>query len=233
MIGKTSTLWRVGVLVAASLLLAGSVTRSHAQEMSATRPTAATTRPAAGAETVQTIIFFRHGEKPVEGFGQLTPKGLNRALALSEMLPKRFGKPDYLFAPDPKQKVNDRGGQFNYVRPLATIEPTAIRLGMPVQTPCGYKEIERLNAELCKPQYANAKIFVAWEHLYEQRAVAGLFASCGGDSTLVPAWSGTDYDSLYILTIRRSPNRLPTATFTHDQENLNGESDQMPVPAAK
>ena len=82
-----------------------------AQEM-AVRPT---TRPATTQLTatqmasadVETIVFLRHGEKPKDGFGQLTPQGLNRALALSELLPRKYGKPDFLFAPDPREKVTD------------------------------------------------------------------------------------------------------------------------------
>jgi len=34
----------------------------------------------------ETIVFFRHGEKPSAGLGQLTCQGLNRALALPDVL---------------------------------------------------------------------------------------------------------------------------------------------------
>jgi hypothetical protein len=208
-----------------------------AQEM-AVRPT---TRPAttqlsatqmANAD-VETIVFLRHGEKPKEGFGQLTPQGLNRALALSEVLPGKYGKPDYLFAPDPREKVTDPGGLSNYIRPLATIEPTAIALGMPVQTPCGFKDIEELNDELCKPVYARAKIFVCWEHLYEQRSVIELLNKFGGDASVVPEWPRNDYDSLFVVKIYRTANGASSATFTHEYEGLNGQSATMPKPAGK
>ena len=89
----------------------------------------------------QTIVFVRHGEKPPEGLGQIDCQGLNRALALPQVLAKQYGKPDVIFAPDPRQRVRDQGQQYNYIRPLATIEPTAIRFGKPVQTTFGYKQI--------------------------------------------------------------------------------------------
>ena len=50
---------------------------------------------------METVVILRHGEKPEGGLGQLAPQGFNRALALSVVLPQKFGKPDYLFAPDP------------------------------------------------------------------------------------------------------------------------------------
>jgi len=53
----------------------------------------------AGAETpvaqqavaVETIVFVRHGEKPANDLGQLTFQGLNRALALPDVLIKKYG----------------------------------------------------------------------------------------------------------------------------------------------
>ena len=67
--------------------------------------------PHSGAQTSQangeTIVMVRHGEKPPGGLGQLTCKGLNRALALPSVLIGRFGKPDYIYAPNPSVQVND------------------------------------------------------------------------------------------------------------------------------
>ena len=56
---------------------------------------------AASAQAEETIVFFRHGEKPAGGLGQLTCQGLNRALALPGVLLDKFGTPDYLYAPNP------------------------------------------------------------------------------------------------------------------------------------
>jgi hypothetical protein len=74
---------------------------------------------------VQTIVFIRHGEKPEGGFGQLTCQGLNRALALAPTIARSFGKPDAIFAPNPSHPKKDAGIFYDYVRPLATVEPTA------------------------------------------------------------------------------------------------------------
>ena len=64
--------------------------------------------------------------------------------------------------------------QFDYIRPLATIEPTAIRLGLPVRTDFRYKDIAGLQGELTRQQYHKALIFVAWEHYELDRMVRNL-----------------------------------------------------------
>jgi hypothetical protein len=81
---------------------------------------------------VQTIVSIRHGEKPKGGFGQLTCQGFNRALALAPIIARSFGKPDAIFAPNPSHSKMDDGTPYDYVRPLATVEPTAILFGVPV-----------------------------------------------------------------------------------------------------
>ena len=67
--------------------------------------------------------------------------------------------------------MSDPAGYFYYVRPLATIEPTAVKLGMPVRTKYGYNDIASLQAALIHPTKANTTIFVAWEHAYLQKVI--------------------------------------------------------------
>lgn len=181
----------------------------------------------AAAPQQQTIVFVRHGEKPPEGLGQLDCQGLNRALALPQVLAKQYGKPDVIFAPDPRQRVRDNGQHYNYIRPLATIEPTAIRLGMPVTTKYGYKQIAGLQRELTRPRYRNALIFVAWEHSKLVEVARHLVASAGGDASAVPDWSAGDFDSIYVLRFARDGNNVSVA-FTHDSEGLNNRATICP-----
>jgi broad specificity phosphatase PhoE len=117
------------------------------------------------AETLtETIVLLRHGEKPQEGLGQLNCRGFNRALALPARLSALFGKPKAIFAPDPAKRKTDGDGEYDYVRPLATIEPTAIAFGLPVNTDFGFKEIDKLQKALEDKDYRNATVLVAWEH---------------------------------------------------------------------
>jgi hypothetical protein len=176
--------------------------------------------------TVETMVFFRHGEKPSGGYGQLTCQGLQRALALHSTLTRQFGTPHFLFAPNPIPKVTDPAGSFYYVRPLATIEPTAIRLGMPVNAQYGHTDVTGLQTELVSTKYASATVFISWEHVMLQRTVQNLMNQYGG-GFVVPEWPGTDYDSIFIVRLTRDAG-VPTATFEHGFEGLNGMSTMCP-----
>jgi hypothetical protein len=173
------------------------------------------------ARAEQTIVFMRHGEKPSGGYGQLTCQGFNRALALHDVLIAKFGKPDYLYAPSPAFEINDSAGTFYYVRPLATIEPMAVRLGMPVRTKYGYAEIARVQAALVTSAKAGTTIFVAWEHLELQKLVQNIMNTYGG-RVVVPAWASTDYDSLYVVKVDYVGSSI-SARFSRDREGLNGQ----------
>lgn len=179
------------------------------------------------AHAQQTIVFFRHGEKPSSGLGQLTCQGLNRAIALAPELLSRYGTPAYLYAPNPEGKIPDSTGSYYYVRPLATLEPTAIRAGRSVNTHYAYTDISSLESLLIRASKANTTIFVAWEHIYLQKVVQDLMNKYGSGVT-VPAWSSTDFDSLYILHVTYNPNGSISATFERDTEGLNGLPTSCP-----
>ncbi|MGP8259134.1 MAG: hypothetical protein ACLQM6_04180 [Acidobacteriaceae bacterium] len=194
--------------------------------------------PASDAQTpqakVETIVMLRHGEKPPGGLGQLSCKGLNRALALPYVLIGRYGKPDYIYAPDPSERVNDGKvlPAYSYVRPLATIEPTAIRLGMPVNTQIGYLQIAKLQRTLLQPAYAHSLIFVAWEHLMLHDFARQMLKSYATTPMQLPEWTNDDYETIYVFHIARSGDTgAPRATLEIQQEGLsNTLSDACPGP---
>jgi hypothetical protein len=178
------------------------------------------------ASAEETIVFLRHGEKPSGGYGQITCQGFNRSLALPDVLTGRFGTPDVIYAPSTAVKVTDSAGSFYYVRPLATIEPTAIKLGMPVNTKYGYNSIATLQTALISTGYANATLFVAWEHLQLVKLVQNIMNAYGG-GVKVPAWASTDYDSLYVVRVNYVGGTV-NAQFTHEFEGLNGQPTTCP-----
>jgi hypothetical protein len=182
---------------------------------------------ASDARAEQTIVFFRHAEKPAAGLGQLTCQGLNRALQLPDVLFARFGKPDWAYAPNPTMKIDDATGSYYYVRPLTTIEPTAIRAGLSVNTKYGFSEISGLQSLLITPSKANSTIYVAWEHTYLVKIVQSIMNAYGRGVT-VPAWVTGDYDSLYVVHVNYSSSGSITARFEHDFEGLNGQPTGCP-----
>jgi hypothetical protein len=186
-----------------------------------------TAEAAATGRSEETIVLIRHGEKPVDGLGQLNCQGLNRSLALPRVLIAKFGKPAFIFAPNPKQQVNDKGRFYDYVRPLATIEPTAIQLGLPVNTQFGFRDIEGLRKELMRPEYQGALVFVAWEHGLLASLVKDLVAQGSGDPSVVPAWEHDDFDGIYVVKLTRVDGRL-SASFTRDREGLDNQGAKCP-----
>ncbi len=181
---------------------------------------------AADARAEETIVFFRHAEKPSGGYGQLTCQGLNRARALPNVLIGTYGTPDFLYAPNPAVKISDPAGSFYYVRPLATIEPTAIRAVRSVNTHYGYTDVSGLQSVLIRSSKANSVLFVSWEHIYLVKAVQNIMNAYGGGVT-VPAWQTGDYDSLYVVRVNYTSSGI-TARFELDKEGLNGLSTSCP-----
>lgn len=174
------------------------------------------------AHANQTIVLIRHGEKPENGSGQLTCKGLNRALALPDVLIKQFGHPDALFASAPKQ--NKLGSSL---RAVQTISPTGIKLSLPIHLNYHAKEVEKLRKALLSKEYENSVIFIAWEHDNLVNVAKDIMKSENGDPAVIPKWPGDDFDSIYVLRINREEN-MKNIHFEHKQEGLNHVSALCP-----
>jgi hypothetical protein len=176
---------------------------------------------------VETIVLVRHGEKPDKGLGQLDCQGLNRALALPSVVAKTSGRPSAIFAPDPSKQTVDHGVSYDYVRPLATIEPTAIFFGLPVNASFGLSNTDGLRTAVEQPPYHNALVLVAWEHVLIETIARELLAAHGGDPSLVPKWHRDDFDSIYVVTITWTGD-VAKAAFVHKREGLDGQPDTCP-----
>lgn len=182
----------------------------------------------------ETIVAIRHAEKPRGGLGQLTCRGLNRALALPGVLIPRFGRPAAIFAPNPSDQVSEGGffHHYSYVRPLVTIEPTAIALGMPVNAQIGFHNISALQAAVTAPAYANSLVFIAWEHEMLNKFAKRMLKSYGDNSSQVPYWPNSDYDRIYIFRIDHAHGKS-SLIFTVEHEGLNNSlSNSCPGPAS-
>jgi len=176
----------------------------------------------------ETIVMVRHAEKPDGGLGQLSCQGLNRSLALPDVLLGKFGKPAAIFAPNPGIQKADQGQKYNYIRPLATIEPTAIRSGLPVNTQWGFTDIGALKAALLSKDFQNKTVFVAWEHQLLEQLARDMVRQLGADATVVPTWDGKDFDSIYVINITQDSDGNEYVSFHADHQGLNGLSTQCP-----
>lgn len=180
-------------------------------------PVPAAVVPSAG---FMTIVIIRHAEKPAEGLGQLTCQGLNRSLALAPVLLKKYGRPVAIFATNPSQLKTDNGVAYPYIRPLATIEPLAIRVGMPVDIRWGMTEIDPLATQLLKA--TSGTQVVAWEHHWAESLARRLLARMNGAAADVPPWGDGDYDSAFVIRAEVTQEGFRGVTFAREQEGLDG-----------
>ncbi|MEN2425617.1 hypothetical protein [Chromobacterium vaccinii] len=177
----------------------------------------------------QTLVMLRHGEKPDGGYGQLSCKGLNRSLALIKTLPAKYGKADQIYAPSTASQKRDPAGTFNYIRPLATIEPTAIAQGLPVNTAFDMLAIDSLRQQLVNPLSHGKTVYIAWEHKQLQALAADIMRRYGGKdgAAQVPVWGKDDFDSLYVIDIDYGKGKA-AARFRRDSQGLNDLPDACP-----
>lgn len=172
------------------------------------------------AQADKMYVFFRHGEKPDNNSGQLTCKGLNRALSLPPVLLGRYGEPDKLYTSAPYQEKTGSS-----LRPLLTMTPVAIRVSKPIILRYHADQTRKLTNALLKEDKA-AVTYIAWEHKNLVIAARRLVAKAGGDPTKVPFWIPTDFDSIYVV---RLDDKNHFKSFTLESEGLNGVSGQCPA----
>ena len=116
----------VGILMNAVFAVHTSADAPYNNHSVTTKPGISLAEDSSTAKT-ETIVFLRHGEKAVGGLGQLSPQGFNRALALIGVLPEKYGKPDFLFAPNPAAtQMREGEGKYDYVRALTYARPLAL-----------------------------------------------------------------------------------------------------------
>ena len=184
------------------------------------------------ADGTQTLVFLRHAEKPAGGLGQLNCQGLNRAMNLATVLPEKFGKADFVFAANPTRNVEEGelDNSYSYIRPLMTISPSAIKLGLPVNIKFSANDTSDLADELVEDKYHNATIYTAWSHGYLPELINKVASEASGEKhTITEDWSGSDYDTLYVLTLTWHNGKASLLSRNYKQ-GLNNGDESCPDP---
>ena len=174
---------------------------------------------------VQTLVFLRHGEKPAGGLGQLNCQGLNRAMNLATVLPEKFGAADFVFAANPTRNVEEGefDNSYSYIRPLMTISPSAIKLGLPVNIEFSANDTSDLADELMEDKYHNSTIYTAWSHGYLPELINKVASEAVGEEyTITEDWSGGDFDTLYVLTLTWQNGKASLLSRNYKQGLDNG-----------
>ncbi|HEX8589113.1 MAG TPA: hypothetical protein VF672_14270 [Pseudomonas sp.] len=172
----------------------------------------------------QTLVFLRHAEKPETGLGQLNCQGLNRAIDLSTVLPNTFGKADFIFAANPSRHVEEgeHDHSYSYLRPLMTVGPSAIKLGLPVNIDFAANDTGDLADELMRDKYHDATIYTAWSHGYLPELINKVAEEASGEKVkLVNDWVAEDFDSVLVLTLKWNDGKA-TLQYENYKQNLDG-----------
>jgi hypothetical protein len=166
------------------------------------------------------VIILRHGEKPPSG-SDLDAQGVCRADALATVFPAKFGTPAAIYAMNP----NDADGSM---RPIETVTPLARALGLTIDHDYTRKQFSRLVSDIMGDAALDGKlVLICWEH----KAIPDLaqsFAAGGWNegSAVIPAkWSGSDFDSAWILNFSGSPS------FQLSAEDVPADQLQGTCPA--
>lgn len=126
------------------------------------------------------VIIVRHGEKNTLT-GELTAAGIERVEALSSYLTEsnsgpgfvgnagltnvvlfNYGPPFALFAARPVQRSDD----FT-VRCIQTLVPTALKMGLPIHSPYGPGQEDKLVQLIFnEPLYDGKNIVICWHHTF-------------------------------------------------------------------
>ncbi|WP_448646176.1 histidine phosphatase family protein [Pseudomonas mohnii] len=177
------------------------------------------------ADGTQTLVFLRHAEKPAGGLGQLNCQGLNRAIELAALLPEKFGKANYVFAANPTRNVEEGelNNSYSYIRPLMTISPSAIKLGLPVNINFSANDTSDLADELLQDKYHNSVIYTAWSHGYLPELINKVAGEAiGKKQKITEDWEASDYDSLFVLTLTWHNGKASLQSHSYKQGLDNG-----------
>lgn len=179
----------------------------------------------------QTLVFLRHAEKPAMGLGQLNCQGLNRAIDLSKVLPAKFGDANFIFAANPSRHVEEGDGDlsYSYLRPLMTISPSAIKLGLPINIDFSANDTSDLADELMLDKYHDATIYTAWSHGYLPELINKVAEEASGQKVkLLDDWVGDDFDSVLVLTLKWV-NGKASLEYENYKQDLNGGAVGCPT----
>ncbi|HEY8096421.1 MAG TPA: histidine phosphatase family protein [Methylobacter sp.] len=146
------------------------------------------------------VVMIRHGEKPDPG-DNLSCQGENRALQLPAVLYQKFKIPDYTYIPALKT-----GDATKHSRMFQTVSPFAIKYNLTVDSKYDTDDYAKVADNVKKK---TGTVLMVWEH----KAIRPIAEQLGVKNP--PAWEGSDFDSIWIITYNNGE-----ATLSFDKEGI-------------
>jgi len=154
-----------------------------------------------------TVVIIRHGEKN-EATGNLSCKGLHRALLLPHVLNAKFNRLSSLYVP-----TVGSGKMTTHARMFQTAGPLAVQDNLPINSKYAVDDADGLAKELFK---RTGLVMVVWEH----ENIPGIAAALGVKDKHL-RWDGSDFDSIWVITYTNSKKGNLKADLRVDREGLN------------
>ena len=166
----------------------------------------------ANANTNQTLYIVRHAEAhptAYYGNGNYVAAGQWRALGLAQALNGKIS-PTQVYSFDPAQVAQgsvDSSGKFYWsnVAPSLTVQPYAIANNLPYKLITNFLISDANSPQAASDffftggQFNNQAVLLGWQFTQIPQTVSALLASYNYSGPPVPAWSATDYDSIWAL----------------------------------
>jgi hypothetical protein len=154
-----------------------------------------------------TVVIIRHGEKN-EATGNLSCKGLHRALQLPGVLAGKFRQPGSIYVP-----TLSPGKETTHARMFQTASPLAIQDNLPVNSKFAVADADGLARDLSK---RSGVVLLVWEH----GNIPAIAAALGVKEKKLK-WEDKDFDSIWVITWSNSKKGKLKADLRVDREGLN------------
>ena len=155
------------------------------------------------------IVIIRHGEKPTAG-DNLSPEGLERALALPEVLNNLLPRPPHFtYVPCIGTDKEDT----TRVRMMQTVLPYAVQHNLTINSDYAPDEIKGLVKEL---RHHRGTVLLVWEHHNIVKIAAALGIAEPQE------WPDNDYDSIWTITFKkgRAKGKAKLPVLTKDSQDI-------------
>ena len=156
------------------------------------------------------IVIIRHGEKPTAG-DNLSPEGLERALALPEVLNNLLPRPPHFtYVPCIGTDKEDT----TRVRMMQTVLPYAVQHNLTINSDFAPDEIKPLVKQLRRQR---GTALLVWEH----HNIVNIAAALKIEEPQV--WPNDDFDSIWTITFSgRSPKgKAKFPVLTKSRQHIN------------
>ena len=154
-----------------------------------------------------TVVIIRHGEKN-EATGNLSCKGLHRAMLLPRILNGKFRQPGSLYVP-----TISSGKETSHARMFQTASPLAVQDNLPINSKYAVADADGLARDLFK---RSGVVILVWEH----ENIPGIAAALGVKDKHLK-WEDKDFDSIWVITYANTKKGKLKADLRVDKEGLN------------